>query len=137
MSKPSSIACKTRGLTLIEVIASIALLGALMVAMLTVHSKHTRQVKLAAKKQTAATLADELIGGWFKSPEPFPANTSGQFVNNSDFRWTTQAQRMSANGNWKTVVIKLQVWHQSTSQPLIEIELLENAESITGRQVVQ
>ena len=101
------------------------------------HSRHTRQIKLAAQKDVAAALADSLVARWFKEPEPFPFNSAGQFKSQPQYRWTTATRQRIATGPWNVVVVKLQVWHDQTTQPLIEIELLEDAVKLSRQRTGQ
>lgn len=51
-------------MTLIEVVAGIALLGTLMVMVLIGSSQHLRQLKVAKQKRQAIALLDRFLAGW-------------------------------------------------------------------------
>ncbi len=74
------------GLSLIEVVASIALMSVLMVAMLTAWTKHKEQIQRAEAKLQAVTLLDQQLGSWFAASggPPFPAE--GRFPD-SELIW--------------------------------------------------
>lgn len=77
-----------RGLSLIEVVASIALLSVLMVSMLSAWTRHKQQLERSEQKLVAAELLDEQLAAWFSRDEgpPFPA--TGRF-GNSGITWRT------------------------------------------------
>lgn len=61
-------AIRARGLSLIEVVASIALMGVLLVGIVTARAKHLHQVTVAERKLAAIDAADTLIASWFATP---------------------------------------------------------------------
>lgn len=81
---------RARGLTLIEVVAAIAILGTLLVGVVLAKSRHTRQAALAQNKMQAVVLTDELIAGWWDRPEGVPASDSGVLSEEDGLRWQTQ-----------------------------------------------
>lgn len=74
------------GLSLIEVVASIALLATLMITLLTAWTKHKNQLELAQHKLTAVELLDQKLGQWYvqSGGPPFPA--SGR-LGNTQYEW--------------------------------------------------
>ena len=63
---------RRRAITLVEVVASIGLVGVLLVSMLISASTHTRQINRSKKISQAVQLLDQQIAEWFASEEPFP-----------------------------------------------------------------
>ena len=121
-----------------EVVASIALLSMLMIATLSLHRLHLRQIRLADKKLHAAELADTLIASWMVSAEPLPQRQSGQFVGNQDFNWRTRPIEIrGSNRSWNTDGIRVQVFEVDSSAPLIEIELVNDRELVPEIQAAR
>lgn len=130
MSKRYSKKCSRRGLTLIEVVTSVALLLALLVMMLTLHARHLRQINTAFEKQQAAELMDQLLGEWFSIDQPFPANQSGTFANRPGYSWRTSTIAAKAtNLQWNAQVTVVEIVSQQTSGVVTRVELLESLPS--------
>jgi prepilin-type N-terminal cleavage/methylation domain-containing protein len=66
-----------RGLTLIEVVAALALMAALLVTTLTIKSGLTRRRAAADRQLRAVAVADQLLAGWWRDPATFPVGRSG------------------------------------------------------------
>jgi|GEM_PF-1054369 len=81
---------RARGLTLIEVVAAIAILGTLLVGVVLAKSRHTRQAALAQTKMQAVLLTDELIAGWWDSADGVPIGDEGVLSKADALRWQTR-----------------------------------------------
>ena len=77
------------GLTLVEVVVSIALLSALMVSLLSIRSSHVRQIRLAAQKRHAVELLDRQLSQWFEDEYLVPIDTQGEFEGDELLFWQT------------------------------------------------
>lgn len=60
----SSVRC---GMTLIEVVAGIALLGALLTVLLVSGAQHLRQLKLAEHKRQSVSMLEDFLAAWSMS----------------------------------------------------------------------
>ena len=60
------------GLTLIEVVAAIAILGTVLVGITLSQSRHTRQLAAAQQQSAAAHAADQLISEWWTNTAGVP-----------------------------------------------------------------
>lgn len=124
MSETCLRSCERSGLTLVEVIASVALMTTLLVGLLTAHSRHIKQIKLADEKQIAIDLADGLVADWFASDETLPQNASGAFFE-AGYTWKSVRVAGSIdNPEWNAAVIQLSVWSVAHDKPLVTLELL-------------
>ena len=81
---------RARGLTLIEVVAAIAILGTLLVGVVLAKSRHTRQAALAQTKMQAVLLTDELIAGWWDGADGVPIGDEGVLSEADALRWQTR-----------------------------------------------
>lgn len=89
------------GITLVEVIASTALVGALLVSILLGFSAHTRQITTAANRAAAIRQLDRTIAAWFAADD-FPRNRSGMLAEQPHLRWeTTVLQIPSLDESWQ------------------------------------
>lgn len=87
---PEAIGLSNRdGLTLVEVVVSIALLSALMVSLLSIRSSHVRQIRLAAQKRHAVELLDRQLSQWFEDEYLVPIDTQGEFEGDELLFWQT------------------------------------------------
>lgn len=77
-----------RGMTLIEVVATIMLLSALLVGVLMGLQRHQQQVRTARVKIEACRLADQLVGKLFSNPKAFSGFDIGHIDGeNGSFSW--------------------------------------------------
>lgn len=93
-------ACRSRrGFSLIEVVASIALLSVMMVAVLMAWTRNKEQIERSQQKLIAAELLDQRLGRWFANGNGPPFPSQGRFAG-TGFKWktyrTVNAQRMPA-----------------------------------------
>jgi prepilin-type N-terminal cleavage/methylation domain-containing protein len=78
------------GLTLIEVIIAIAILGMILVGIVLAKSRHMRQFGVAKRKQAAVRATDELITRWWSRPAGVPMDASGGVKGPPALKWRTK-----------------------------------------------
>lgn len=116
-------------MTLVEVVASLALMGSLMVTVILAQSRLTRQYHLARQKTHAVHLADELLHGWANSREGIPRNGQGEVAEMS-LAWQTSTATVDDFLPLRAEKITLQVYAKPASgmvaspQLLCQVELL-------------
>jgi prepilin-type N-terminal cleavage/methylation domain-containing protein len=98
-----------RGLTLVEVVAGLALLSTLLVAVLTTKARVTRQWSHAQRKLQAAAAADRLLVEWWPRRDVFPRQSSGRLSGDSGLRWRTTPLANQALNALRTSVVRLEV----------------------------
>ena len=119
-------------LTLVEVVASIALISAILVGMLMAHARHQRQIKLAKDIKLAAQLADKKLADWFLDETPIHAGGSGEFSDNVNFFWrTSPSNAQFSNRAWAAEFVEFQVFHRRDDTPLIRIHLIASDRRVT------
>src|SRR3954447_2506410 len=82
-----------RGLTLVEVVAGLALLATLLVAVLTTKARVTRQWTHAQRKLQDVSAADRLLADWWPRRDDFPRQSSGTVPGDARLRWRTMTVR--------------------------------------------
>lgn len=97
------------GLTLIEVVAAIAILGTILVGMVLAKSRHTHQLALAERRSEAATAADELLSRWWANGRNVPAEAEGEMPTDAKLKWTTRVMDNSAIDELEARVVRLEV----------------------------
>ena len=82
--------CSRRaGLTLIEVVAAIAILGTLLVGIVLASARHTRQIADTRQIDTIVRAADDLLAQWWVDPDEIPIGQSGVIETSPSLAWRT------------------------------------------------
>lgn len=89
MSFRPSIGERRRGMTLIEVVAAVVILGTILAAIMVARAKHVRQLAEARDLERVVEVADELIGRWWLSEEGPPVNGRGSASADGQIVWRT------------------------------------------------
>ncbi len=114
---------------------STALLSTLLVMVLSIHSRHVRQINLAFNKQKSAELLDELLADWFSKDDQIPENANGNFPGYPDFYWRTSVfPAQATNPNWPLNKIRVEVVSMASNQVLTRVELATFIESPATRK---
>ena len=100
---------RRRGLTLIEVVAALALMATLLVAVLTIKAGLTRRRAAADRQLRAAAAADGLLTAWWGDPESFPVNRSGPVPADPALAWSTRPLPNPAAARLGGRVVRLDV----------------------------
>jgi len=82
-------ASRRTGLTLVEVVAALALLGTLAAGVLTARAAHVRQDRRAAETLLATEAADRLLTDWTAENVPVPTSGSGVLDEDLSIGWRT------------------------------------------------
>jgi prepilin-type N-terminal cleavage/methylation domain-containing protein len=78
------------GLTLIEVVAALALMATLLVAVLTIKAGLTGRRAAADRQLRAVAAADRLLTAWWANPATFPVARSGPVPADPSLAWSTR-----------------------------------------------
>lgn len=84
-----STGCRAAGLTLIEVVAAIAILGAILSGIVLAQSRHLRQIAATQRTDRAIAAADAMLQRWWADPETLPIGQRGR-VDGAELRWVTR-----------------------------------------------
>ena len=114
------------GLTLIEVIAAIAILGTILVGMVLSKSSHTHQLALAQRQIIAVRVVDELIADWWTSSQGVPVGEYGLFGKDESLVWETRVVQNEVIEKLGAKVVRVEVreLNSAKSKPASEQELL-------------
>src|SRR5829696_1110368 len=74
--KPSSNRSRA-AMTLLEVVAGLALLASLLGALVIAKARYVRQAAAADRRVEAVAAADALLAGWHQNPRSLPRDFSG------------------------------------------------------------
>ena len=123
---------KRGGVTLVEVVASIAILSTLLTSILFAYGQHIRQLKKADQILTAVQLADDFLTDGVITKTIGELEPAGVFQADTDFVWRIQSKpAVVSNAAMASDHHTLQVFHRSAMvggtvaiEPLVEIEFL-------------
>ena len=88
-----------RGLTLIEVLAGLALMGGVFAAMLIAHGRFMRQRERAQKREAAIEATDRLLQRWWSEDRPWPVHDTGELAKTNGLRWQIEPRSGGAWGS--------------------------------------
>ncbi len=100
---------RATGLTLIEVLAAIAILGTLLVGVVLSKSRHTHQLSLSRRKDTAVRAADRLMSGWWAGADGVPVGESGRVESDPSLTWRTRIVPNDAVGDLGARVVRVEI----------------------------
>jgi hypothetical protein len=118
-------------MTLIEVVAGMALLGGLLSGVLVAYGRHVCQVRRAQLRIEAATAADRLLAGWFSGAEDgVRRHGSGRVPGKTRLRWRTHLlEDARVEGATGIQVVRLEIFEESKTlseekiEPLVFVDL--------------
>ena len=97
-----------RGLTLVEVLAGLALLGTLLASLLVAHGAQTRQARRAADRRAAAEALDALLHRWHADRERLPPAPAGPLSADGRLAWRAARLRRPGAAALGCVVVRVE-----------------------------
>ena len=127
-----------RGVTLVETVAALVILGTLVAMALSAQARLVHQWNAADMRIEAAKVADDLLSFWWDSPGQMPHQQEGVSTDHPGWRWRTVSLQDAALLRDRMEVVRLSIFAPPTAGygdvPLAEIELLT---SLDGRRKQQ
>jgi prepilin-type N-terminal cleavage/methylation domain-containing protein len=109
---------RLQGLTLVEVVAALVILGILLALIVKASTQSSRQLALAERRLYAAREADRLIAGWFSASAPLQPGLSGQIAGTPALYWETVDRDGGRQPRLGTRVVQLRMFTvASTAAP--------------------
>ncbi len=127
-----------RGLTLIEVIASLMLVGSLLASVLLAHRRCARQTKLAVNRLAAVEVLDEFMTLWHRSDTESSEElkkVSGKAPGQNSFYWRKLVEDEATGKNLGITIMRIELFDPdfSSGEALASVELIVPAsESLRG-----
>ena len=116
-----------RGLTLVEVVAGLALMATLLVAMLSLKTRFTHQLGKSNLQLRGVAAADSLLTAWWADTSSFPINQSGAVASYPGFNWRTNLVANKAVAHLDSKVVRLDITDNATVVTSVDVMLpLEN-----------
>ena len=128
---------RARGMTLIEVVAGLAILASMLTAIFSVKSRVTRQTRITERRREATAVADALLASWWQNKNTFPRSESGPVEGGQNFIWRTQPIPNPSAQACGAEVVRLEVLDATSlpaPAPLVTVELIlpPSAKNATG-----
>lgn len=137
MTLPRAASCRhAPAMTLVEVVAGLALLASLLVAVLLAKSAYARQSARAVRRIQAVAAADALLSAWHREPGVLPADGSGVVPGDGQFAWRTRVVPNADAEMMGARVVRLEVLDERTGggdPVLASVEFLVSPESRDSR----
>lgn len=122
MSRSATFLRRRSGVTLIEVLAAMALLGSLAVAMVLSRGRLVDQHQLAQQKMDAVNVADALLAQWWTGdPAAFPVGETGDIDSHPDWAWQTREIPNLALRPFAARVVQLRIVDASAPGEPVEL----------------
>jgi hypothetical protein len=112
-------------MTLIEVVAGLALLGSVLAGVLVTKAAYTRQARAAERRSAAAAEADALLTAWWGDQKLKPRDDAG--LTPKGFRWVRRIRPDPKAEALGMQVLHLELTDPSTSvpeSPVVVVELV-------------
>jgi len=127
-SESSTSAPSVRGFSLIEVVASLMLMGILMTSALMAYGSHAAQIRKANDRLAAIDACDALISDWMQRPSAFEGHTSG-ILNRpqQQYRWRRFVLNSHAANRFDAQVVRWEMYQQPRnkhSEPIVTLDVL-------------
>ncbi len=100
---------RRRGLTLIEVVAAIVILGSSVTAMLMARANNLGQLSDARRQMTARAIAQELIAEWRLAKVDLTAPASGSVEGEPGWSWRRSVESARLPGNLQGQDVRLEI----------------------------
>jgi type II secretory pathway pseudopilin PulG len=116
------------GLTLVEVLAAIMLMGTVLVSVLIASGRQRAQAAGAERRMEACRVADDLLDRWWSDPEGMPPTGQGPVPGRDGWRWRTQATTDEGARILGARVVALEITESGHATALVRVEVLRLTE---------
>jgi type II secretory pathway pseudopilin PulG len=110
-------------MTLVEVVAGLALLGTLLVSLLLTKSALAKQRAVADQKLAAVAACDQVLAEHRTAGRPLPRQGSG--VANGGYRWRSEIVRRQPVQDVSVDVMRVWVTSERSDKSLAEVEVMQ------------
>ncbi len=124
-SSKGSRRCGRTGMTLIEVVGGLALLGSVLAGVLVTKAAYMQQSRAAERRSAAVAEADAMLTEWWGDQKMMPRDGSG--LTAKGFRWVTRVRPDPAAAAMGVQVLRLELSDPSSPAPqksVVAVELV-------------
>ncbi len=117
---------RQRGVTLIETVAAVTILGASLVSLVLASAKLTVQSRRAQDRIVACEIAEKQLRSWWGDPDRLPRNASGKVSGHEGWIWNTREtdNEKAAELRGQTVVLEIRSPEAKDSEPSVAVEII-------------
>ena len=114
------------GVTLIETVAAVAILGSSLVSLVMASAKLTVQSRRAQDRIVACEIADNQLRNWWQDPKKLPRNASGQVPEYEGWTWRTREteNKQADDLRGRAVVLEIRSPAAKDSDPSVSVEII-------------
>jgi type II secretion system protein I len=113
------------GLTLIEVVAAMLLLGTLLVSLLVVFSRQAIQIEKSSEKLRVMQAAESQLADWHLQFGFAPVNEEGELVaDGKTYQWKTQPLESMIDPQLMLGKISFEIFDSNHSAPILSLQLI-------------
>jgi len=121
----SSVPWRRRGVTLIEALAGLVILGTLLTAVTVARSRANHQYVQAQQRLAASRALDAQLAAWFSGPTPaVPLNSQGTLVGAPHLRWRTTTRTDAVMTTLHALVARVEVFDASSRSAVLSVEVV-------------
>lgn len=134
-SKRSSRSWPAKGMTLLELVVSLALVGTLLVGSLMAFGRHVRQARHARLRLEAVRSADRLLTQWFTENGHVPVSGEGSVSGADELTWQTETVTTDGAEALAVSAVRLTIKRRDASNEepaLASVYLVVPEKSATG-----
>lgn len=113
-SRKSSSCSRPTGMTLVETVAALALLAALLTGILSAKRAFVRQWSKASQRAAAVAAADELLANWWLEPSRLPRWAEGEISGATPLLWRTRPIPNTSVEQLGGQVVRLEIFDSPT-----------------------
>lgn len=106
------------GVTLMEVMAGLALLATVLVVVLQIEARYRHQAARAQRRAAAVRVADGLLTEWWQAPKGIPQAASGVATADTGFSWRTAPVADATVSELGGQIVRLEVFDAHAAEPL-------------------
>lgn len=122
-----------RAMTLVEVVAGLALLGSVLVGILLARAGYLRQAARSSRRLEAIAAADALLTAWHQDPALLKPESSGALAGDSQLAWRTAIVPSAEAQSLGARIVRLEVLDEravaSATPVLATVEFLVEPEN--------
>lgn len=114
-----------RGLTLIEVVTAMLLLGTLLVSLLLGYSHHAVLIEQASERIRVMQAAEEQLADWHLQFGFAPVNDDGELeIDGKTYRWQTRPIEQMIDRRFMLGKISYEIFPPEGKLPILSLELI-------------
>ncbi len=115
----------SRGLTLVEVITAMLLLGTLLVSLLVAFSRQAVQIEQSSERLRVLDAAETQLAEWHLQFGFAPMNEDGEFkIDKKTYRWQTRPVEQMIDRPFLIGKISYEVFATDRKTPVLSLELI-------------